>query len=452
MESKRIYILESMPVKKAVLSLVVPTVLSMLVQILYNLTDTFFIGKLNDPIQVAAVTITLPMFMMLMSISGIFGQGAASYISRLLGEKEYRKAREVSTLAMLAITICGLIITIFCTLWIDKILSVMGTSPKTYSYVKDYLLIIIWGSIPTMLNFAISQILRSEGGAKIALIGMLIGTVTNIILDPVFIFLLKQGVRGAAIATVIGNTCALIFYIRYYLKGKSLASPALKYLNFNLSYLKEMISIGLPSSISQIMMSVGNTIAYALAVNYGDFALAAMGVAQRIITIPIFTFIGLAAGVQPLIGFNYGAQNHQRLKSCLNFSLILAGALSLIFVLLFVIFSKYSIIIFINEAQVISHGSKVVRIFTFAIPFAAAQMIFMVSLQAMGKALPSLIISLCRQGLIYIPAIIIFNYFWEFDGIIWALPLTDILTAILAFFFFYNAIYKFEHPVTTQLS
>jgi putative MATE family efflux protein len=445
MDEKQIYVLESMPVKKAVLTLVIPTVLSMLVQIFYNLTDTFFIGKLNDPYQVAAVTITLPMFMMLMSISGIFGNGAASLISRLLGEKEYKKAKEASSISLFCVSLLGLLISIFGTIFIDDLISIMGTSPNTYDFVKDYLLIIIWGSIPTMTNFSISMILRSEGGAKTALIGMLIGTITNVVLDPVFIFGFDQGVRGAAIATVVGNSCALIYYIYYYLKGKSIASPSFKNLVFKAYYFIEIFKIGLPSSISQIMMSVGNTISYSLAVAYADHALAAMGVAQRIISIPIFTFIGIAAGVQPLIGYSYGAENHKRLKSCLNYSLSLAGYLAVLFIIMFVGFSKYSIIVFINDPKVIALGSQIIRVFTFAIPFAGAQMIFMVSLQAMGKALPSLIISLCRQGIIYIPAIILLNRFWQFDGIIWALPMTDIIATMIAFSFFYKVIYKFEH-------
>lgn len=445
MDQKKIYLLESMPVKKAVMALIVPTILSMIVQIFYNLTDTFFIGKLNDPYQVAAVTITLPIFMMLMSISGIFANGAASYISRLLGEREYLQAKHVCSLAVFSVTIVGLLVSIFGIIFIDPLLSIMGTSSHTYNYTRDYLIIILIGCIPSMLNFGFSQILRSEGGAKTALVGMLIGTLTNVILDPLFIFTFHQGVRGAAIATVIGNTTALLYYIYYYQKGKSLAAPSLKTLVFKTKYYTEIIKIGLPSSLSQIMMSVGNTISYALAVKYGDHALAAMGVAQRIISIPIFTFIGLAAGIQPLVGYSYGAENHKRLKQTLNFSLILAGIFSTIFVLLFIIFSKHAVIIFINDPKVIDFGSRVLTIFTFAIPFAAAQMIFMVTLQAMGKALPSLIISLCRQGIIYIPAIVLFNKFWHFNGIIWALPLTDIVTAILAFFFFYKVIYQFEH-------
>lgn len=221
--------------------------------------------------------------------------------------------------------------------------------------------------------------------------------------------------------------------------------PSLKHLSFNLNHIKEILKIGLPSSLSQIMMSFGSALSYYYAAFYGDYALAAMGVAQRIISIAIFTFIGISTGIQPLIGYNYGAFNYKRLKDSLVFSIKLSLSISVIFIFLFIAFSKYAVIVFINEPQVIEYGSKILRMFTFAIPFAALQMIFMVTLQSMGKALPSLILSLSRQGIVYIPAIIFFNYLWKFDGLIMALPVTDFMTAIIGFVFFYREMSKFKH-------
>jgi len=164
-----------------------------------------------------------------------------------------------------------------------------------------------------------------------------------------------------------------------------------------------------------------------------------------VISIVIFTFIGLAAGIQPLVGYSYGAKNHKRLKESLNFSILLGLSLSVVFITLFILFSKHAVIIFIKDPHVVDFGSRMLKVFTFAIPFATLQMIFMVTLQAMGKALPSLIVSLCRQGLVYIPSIIILNHFFQFDGIIWAMPITDVLTTLIAFMFFYPMIYKFDH-------
>lgn len=444
MNYKYLEILENLPIKKSVFSLIIPTVLAMLVQILYNLTDTFFIGKLNDPYQVAAVTITMPVFMMLMAISGIFANGAASFLSRSLGEKKHTQAQKISTISIFMMLITAIILMIVFFLKIESILTIIGTSENTYDFTKHYLQIILSGSVMIMLNFGISQLFRAEGGAKIALMGMIIGTGSNIVLDPIFIFILNQGVIGAAYATVIGNSLSLIYYLFCYYKGKSLVIPGLKHLSFSWFNIKEILKIGLPSSMSQIMMSFGSALSYYYAAFYGDYALAAMGVSQRIISIAIFTFIGIATGIQPLIGYSYGALNYKRLRDTLRYSIILSMQISVIFILLFIVFSRYAVIVFISEPQVVAYGSKILKIFTFAIPFAALQMIFMVSLQSMGKALPSLILSLSRQGIIYIPAIIIFNYFWKFNGLITALPITDVLTAIIGFLFFYHELIKFK--------
>ncbi|HOE91269.1 MAG TPA: MATE family efflux transporter, partial [Candidatus Cloacimonadota bacterium] len=323
----------------------------------------------------------------------------------------------------------------------------VGTSPNTYEHCRKYLAIILYGAIPIMLNFAMSQLLRSEGNAKIVFIGMIVGTGANIILDPIFIFVLKQGVVGAAVATVIGNVLSLLYYIYYYLKFKGLATPSFRFIRFKSEYFKEILKIGLPTSLSQLMMSVGSSISYKLASDYGDHALAAMGVSQRVISIVIFTFIGLANGIQPLIGYSYGAGNTKRLRDSLSFSTRLGLSLAVVFVLSFLFFSKYAVIIFINDEQVIEFGSKMLLVFTAAIPFAVLQMIYMVTLQAMGKAIPSLIVSLSRQGLIYIPLVLILNKYFQFDGLIWAMPITDILTSIIAFLFFYPLIYKIDHSI-----
>jgi putative MATE family efflux protein len=429
---------------KAILKLALPTILSMMVQIFYNLTDTFFVGKLNDPYQVAAVTITLPIFMMQMAISGIFGNGAASYISRLLGEKNYEGARITATIAWFSTALISLVVTILGFVFLKDILNASGASANSYGFAASYMKVIFAGSIVSMLNFTTSQMVRSEGAAKYALMGMLLGTGTNIILDPIFILWMQMGVKGAAIATVIGNGVGFCYYISFYMRGKSLAKPALKYLSLKWSILREILKIGFPSSLSQFMMSVGNAISYNIASGYGDNTVAAMGIAMRVFTIPIFIFIGLAIGVQPLIGYSYGAGNKLRLKKVLNTAIVYAFVLSAFFTLLFILFSKYTMIIFIKNEEVVAIGSQILRVYTFAIIFAAVQMQFGSALQAMGKGWASFILSISRMGLIYIPAIILLNKFFGFNGMIYALPLTDFLTTGLAFVFIYKILLSVE--------
>jgi len=444
MRHKNIEVLADLPVKQSVISLIIPTVLAMIVQIFYNLTDTFFIGRLNDPFQIAAITITMPCFFLSMSVGGIFSFGGSSYLSRCLGAKNYRQAKEVNTVSIFLMIVSALIfMAVF--LWkLESILPLFGASEDTRGFAGGYLRIILYGSVIMMPNFGISQLMRAEGGARIAMYGMLIGTISNIILDPLFIFTFNLGVVGAAYATVLGNLFSLIFYSVFYISGKSIVAPSYKYLTIKWEYIKEIVKIGLPAAISQVMMSIGSAMANNFASAYSDLHLAAMGVAQRIISIAIFTFIGVANGIQPLIGYCYGAKNFRRLMDSLKFTIQLSMGVSVVYIICFIFFSKYAIEVFIDEENVIQYGSWILRIFTLAIPFASLQMIFMVSLQAMGKAVPSMILSISRQGLMYIPILILMNHLWQFEGLVMTMPIVDVLTAVLGFAFVYNEVRKFN--------
>jgi len=448
MDKKRLYILDEMPVRKAILTLALPTVISMIVQVLYNITDTFFVGKLNDPYQLAAVSICMPLFMMQMAISGIFGNGAASYLSRQLGKKDYDGARETSTLTIVSCFITSLLVAAVGFIFMRNILRLAGASVNTMKYASSYMSIIFGGSSILMLNFALAQLLRAEGAAKAVMKGSLLGTIVNIVLDPVFIFLLKLGVTGAAIATLIGAGCSLAYFLSFYWQRKSHAMPSLHFLKFRWTTYKEIFKIGIPSSLSHIMMSVGNSICYGVAAGYGDVAIAAFGVVWRVMSLPIFIMIGLSIGLQPLIGYSYGANNIHRLKKSIRTALGYSGILAAFFLALFLIFPRVLILIFIRDKNVVEMGSKVLTAFTFAIPFIALQMPLITSIQAMGKGFPSLIIALSRNGLVYIPAVYILNSLFAFDGLVYALPLSDVLSAFLAVLFFVSITrkLKYHHP------
>ncbi len=445
MDKNRIYLLESMPIRKAIYKLALPTVFSMIVQIFYNITDTFFVGKLNDPYQLAAVSIAMPIFMMQMAISGIFGNGAASYLSRQLGRKDYSGARETATISIFSCLVTSFAVAVIGIYYMPQILSMAGASPHTIGYASAYLKIIFLGSAIMMLGFTISQLLRAEGAAKAVMIGNLIGTGVNIVLDPLFIFVFHQGVAGAAIATVIGSGCSLLYFLSFYWRKKSHAMPSWQYLKFRWETYKEIFKIGVPSSISQVMMSVGNAISYSVASGYGDASVAALGIVWRVMTIPIFIIIGIAISIQPLVGYNYGANNPQRLKSTVKTALGISGALAAFFTLCFFLFPRAFILVFIADPQVVEIGEMVLRAFTFAIPFAAIQMPLMTSLQAMGKGIPSLIIALSRNGLVYIPAVYLLNYLFGFEGLVYALPLSDMITAVMSFFFILNIVQKLKY-------
>lgn len=435
MKHNRIHILESMPILRAIMYLAVPSVLSMMVNILYNLTDTFFIGKLNDPVQMAAVSISLPIFVFQMAIAGIFGAGGGSYLSRLLGKKDFAAARETTTTAIFTTAIVSVFMAVFGMMLIPQFLNAVGASSATAIPAAQYLRIILLGSPVIMMKFALVQLLRAEGAAKEAMVGLFIGTGVNIILDPLFIFVFNMGVSGAAVATVIGQALGMTYYLSHYLGKKSLAAPSRKYLHLRWVCYKEILYIGIPASLSQIMMSIGNTISFKLAAAYGDNSIAALGVASRVLSIPIFIFIGISIGVQPLIGFNYGAHNFKRMKQAVNTSIAISMGLGAIFTVLFALFPRALIAAFMNDAAIMNTGLVIMSAYVFAIPFAAIGMILMASLQAMGRALPALIVALSRQGLVYIPAIYLLNSWFGFRGLVFALPAADAVTTVISFCF-----------------
>ncbi|GAB1366819.1 MATE family efflux transporter [Candidatus Cloacimonadaceae bacterium] len=437
MKHSKIDILEKTSIPYSILHLALPSVLSMLVNIVYNLTDTFFIGKLNDPYQVAGVSIGLPFFTFQMAIAGIFGTGGGSYLSRLLGKKAFDTARETTTTSIFTVAIISVLMIGFGLLFMPTYLNMAGASNQTLLPASQYLLVIILGSPFIMMKFALVQLLRAEGAAKAAMLGLFIGTGANIILDPLFIFGFGMGVMGAAIATIIGQCLGMLYYLSYYWKRKSLATPSRRFLHLRWQCYREILFIGIPSSLSQIMMSIGNTISFKLASVYGDHSVAALGVASRVFSIPIFIFIGISIGVQPLIGFNYGAHNYARMKKAIRSSIFISMCLGVLFTLWFALFPKGLIVAFIADKMIVEIGTVILGAYVFAIPFAAVGMILMASLQAMGKALPAFIVALSRQGLVYIPMIYILNRLFHFEGLIFALPIADGITTLISFAFVY---------------
>lgn len=454
MDQKKLHILADMPVQQAILQLAIPTMLGMVVQIFYNITDTFFVGKLNDPNQVAAVAIIMPIFMMLMALSGIFGNGGASYLSRLLGQKDYETAQQTLSTAWFSCVILGIVVTIGGLWGMPTILTLSGASEQTGPFAAAYLRIILIGSVLIVVNFSAGQLLRAEGAAKEAMFGMVIGTVTNIVLDPVFIFGLHQGVAGAAIATVIANAIALAYYLSYYIRCKSLIPLSWKSVSCRWALYKEITKVGIPASINQLLMSSSHILVNNIAASYGDIVVAAMGVDMRIFTIPIMLSIGLAIGAQPLIGYSYGANNLLRLKASVKIAASMATGIVIFFAIVFALFPRQLIQLFIQDPAVVSTGTTILFAMLIGLPFIGLQVVMMNTFQAMGKGLPALLVSLSRQGIIFVPAILLLNIFFGFSGFIYAQAVADVLTVLFSAMLFLRLMTEVERraaqPFTPQ--
>lgn len=424
-------IFEKMSVPKAVAMLAIPTVLSQLVNIIYNLTDTFFIGKTGDPFQAAAVNISFPLFFMFIVIANLFGMGGGSLISRLLGKKEYDKIKNVSAISFYFAIGLTLIYTLIVFLFLDQILLLMGASANTIDFSRDYVIwVVIIGGLPTALSFVIAHLLRSEGYAKQASIGLALGGILNVILDPIFMFGLGLQIKGAAIATMLANVVSLIYFIMTMRRLKSHLHISLefKYFKPKKEFITPILAIGIPSATASLFNLISNVFINNLTASYGDIPLAAMGIVKKIDTIPLSISIGVTQGIIPLIGYNYAAKNFKRMKAFSHFGMVIVMSFSLLCVVAFNLFPQTIFKVFMEESQTLFYGARFLRIAVLATPIMGVNFIINTSFQAMGKGKQSMLLSISRQGLINIPLLFLMKAILGLNGIVWTQLVSDLIT------------------------
>lgn len=436
-------------IPKAVATLAIPSVLGMLINIIYNLADTFFVGQTGDANQVAAVSISTPLFLLTMAVGNLFGVGGCAFISRSLGEGDRDKIKTISSFCIYSSLVSGIIMFLLFVLFREKVLRLVGASDNTIGYASDYLFWIAIGSPLIVTGFATSNLIRGEGAAKDSVIGTIIGQVANIILDPIFImnkgdmlfgfempFGLGKGAEGAAMATVLGNLLSFLYFLLYFFRGKSILSITPKRFSFRHGVAKGVISVGLPASVTNLLMSISNIFINMFLAKYSDNAVAAMGVAMKANMLVVMLQIGVAAGVQPLIGYCYGAKNYGRMKGSVKFAMgcnIIIGGLVTLF---YIGFRKQVISIFINDTQVINYGVKMLT--ALMVPGTVIGIMFVINFafQGMGKGVQSLILAVSRQGLVYFPLLFIMDKIIGLDGIIWAQPCADIVCVVVSVIMF----------------
>ena len=436
---------EKAPVPKAVATMAVPTMISMLVVVIYNMADTFFIGQTKDPLQVAAVSLATPVFMIFMALGHLFGIGGSSAISRALGERRKDRAWHISSFCCYGSLGLGVMVAVISVLGMEQILHLIGASENTIGFARQYLTIISIGAPTIMFSTAFANILRGEGASRESMVGNLLGTIVNIILDPVMILGLGWGVSGAALATIIGNIAACFFYISYYVRGKSMLSIHVKDFRMGEGIAASVAAIGIPASLNNILMSFANIILNQALVGYGDTPVAAMGVALKSNMLVVLLQIGLCVGIQPLIGYNYGSGNKKRLMQVFKFTGVVSVIMGMLLTLFMIIARKTMIQVFINGAEVVSYGIRMVVALQLSAPFIGILFLCINTIQGMGKALPSLVLTVCRQGLIFIPLIFILNAMLGLDGVIYAQPAADYLSILVGIMICMHLFRSMEH-------
>ena len=431
-EDKRIYTMAEEKTAKAVIKMGVPVTMGMLFMVAYNLVDTYFVGLLNDDFQLAATNLAYPIMMVTIAIAGIVGNGGASYIARCIGAGNKEEAEHTLTIGFELIVISGIVIAILGMLFINPIITILGAKENTFDYTRDYCSVMLVGSVLTMGNYAVGQLLRSEGSTFYSMIGMIAGTIANIILDPLFIFSLKLQIRGAAIATVLGNGIGVIIFLSFYFRKKTILSPSVKYLGMDMSIIKEIMWVGIPHTLEQFFTTAAMIVNNNLASGYSELTVAAMGIANKIMSFGNYIYQGMAAGCQPLMGYNYGAKNYGRMRELIRSGVVVITAMELVVLGIYGIFAPAMIGVFSESPEVIQVGTTTLRAFMLMLPFVGSTSLVRNTFNAMGKPLYAFGITIIRQLVLYIPFLLLFNRVWGYNGLIHSQPVEESICMIFS--------------------
>ena len=447
---ERSEIFETMPVGRAVAKLAVPTILSQLVTAVYNLADTFFVGQLNNPYMIAAVSLCFPAFLFLTALSNIFGIGGASLISRLLGSKQGERAKRASAFSFYASIALSLLYSLLAILCMDPFLRLLGASDDTIGYASQYLLwVVVVGGVPTTLSLVMANLLRSEGRARQASIGIVLGGLLNMALDPVFIFLFHLDVRGAAIATMLSNLVVLGYFVTVFLRIRYATVLSIRPRDLSLEW-KEIVSpilgVGFPAALATMLACVCNAVIVKLASAYGDIPVAAAGIVKKVDSIILNIGVGLTQGILPLVAYNYAAKNYKRMHQVSRFAQLLAAIMSAFFILLFQWQADGIVRLFIKDEATVQMGAAFLRIACLSTPFMIINFHINTTFQGMGKGKVSMLFSACRQGLINIPLLFLMNALFHLYGIMWTQLIADSITLCIGFLLYRNLLKDLDWP------
>lgn len=435
-------IFTSVPVGKAVIMLAIPTVISQLITVIYNMADTFFIGQLGDPNQVAAATLSMPVFMFLTAFANLFGIGGASMISRCLGVGNHQKAKQTSSFCIWSAAIISLIYGLMVIILRNRLSYLLGADDDTSVFCSLY---IFWtvgiGAVPTVLNTVLAHLVRSEGYSGQASFGVAFGGILNIILDPIFIFAFKMNIMGAAVATMLSNVAATIYFFIFLCKIRknSTITPSPRFFTFGNGIPLEVLTVGLPSFSMTLMSILSNLTLNKMISSYSNEAVAGMGIAKKIDLMAFAIAQGMTQGTLPLIGYNYSSGNHKRMLSVLKVLLIDCVIMAFGGMAVMLFGATPITRCFINDAATVEFGRTFLRIVCLACPTTALNFLAITIFQATGKKIQPLILSLLRKGVLDIPLMFLFNSFIGIGGIAWATPLADLLAFVFSMILLYMA-------------
>lgn len=420
------------PISRAYFKMALPVVLSMLVSLVYNMVDTWFIGQTQNTALVAGVSLCAPMFTLMVAMGDIFGLGGSSLISRLLGQGEEKRVRHVSAFCSYGAIVWGVLVGALMLIFRQPILHLLGASSDTMDSAMAYYSYLALGAPVIIFTLVPSNILRTEGMAVASMVGSITGTVVNIILDPIFIFGLNMGAGGAALATVLSNVVSAVLFIVLLVTKSQRLSVRPGDCSVQGTELREILVIGVPASITNLMQSFAMTLTNRFLLPYGTENVAALGIALKVNMIVILIMVGFAFGAQPLLGYNYGANNRERLRDILKFDVLVQLVFSVVMTVVFLISAPQIIRIFMSDGGVIQAGSRILRCMVITMPLMGIILVCTTLFQAAGKAMPAFLLSISRQGVALLICMVVLSAVFGFYGVILAQAAADVVSVILA--------------------
>lgn len=431
-DQKSLYYLEKAPVPKAIMHMVIPMMLSFIATLIYNITDAFFIGKLDNTAMMAAVTLALPFSTILMALGHLFGVGAGTFVSRLLGEDNIDRVKQVCSVNFWSSILTGIIFMLICLPLISPLLQALGARGDTLMHTKNYIMMFVIGAPLVIANFSLEETVRAEGASTASMIGLLAGVVVNIILDPVFIFLLHMDIMGAALATVIGNVVSVAWFIYYLQKKSTVQSVSIKEFKASKEIYKNIFKVGISAFLLDGFLVITGLLFNNYAVGYGDSVVAGFGISQRVIQIVDFVGMSFSMGAVPLIAYAYSARNQERLMEIIRKVILYMLSITLgLSAVLFVLRSQV-IGIFSIDPEVITIGQTILFAQLCSTIFAALSALFTGIFQAFGTGVQATVMSVVR-GIVFIPILIFGNLLFAVNGVIWAMTVSEGFTCIVGF-------------------
>ena len=439
------------PVKKLVLTLGIPTTISMLVTSIYNIADTYFVSKLGEG-AAGAVGVVFPLMAIVQAIGFTFGMGSGSMISSKLGEKKDKDAQKLGSSAFYVAMILGIVLATFSLIFINPLMKLLGATDTNIDYAVNYARYIIFG-YPIMIgSFVLNNILRSEGKSLLSMIGLTTGGILNIILDPIFIKTFDMGISGAAIATIISQFISFIILLSMFLFKKSIITLSPKFITKESWVYKDIIKVGFPSLCRQGLASLSTILLNNQAGIYGgDPALDAMSIVSKVYMIVFSASLGIGQGYQPVCGYNYFAKKYSRVKEAMFFTFACGFTLMLITCSGLFIFAETLMGAFVSGSkEVVEIGARVIRYQSIAMPFLSLNVISNMSFQSTKKKIQATILSCCRQGIFFVPFILLLPLMFELTGVELTQALSDFCTFLFTIPFFIVFVKELNRKIKTE--